>query len=210
MKHQSLPLGSFAACIRDGVKVPFGENMGFKAPCEPSRWKVGNLLMGFTRVLALFFFVIFLLPASSAVSAEIYKWKDKDGNIFYSDTPPPHGADAETREFKEESIEKPKRKASVPTLKRENIQERRPYKDVNVIMYMTSWCPYCSKARNYLRSLEVNLIEYDIEKDRGRREEMLSKSGGSRGVPLIDIEGIIIKGYNSDAMKKAIEIRRNR
>ncbi len=77
-------------------------------------------------------------------------------------------------------------------------------------MYMTSWCPYCSKARNDLRSLDVNLIEYDIEKDRSKREEMLSKSSGSRGVPVIDIEGTIIRGYNSDAIRGAIEERRGK
>jgi hypothetical protein len=47
-----------------------------------------------------------------------------------------------------------------------------------------------------------------VEKDSSRREEMLRKSGGSRGVPLVDIEGIIIRGYSQSAMKDAIEKRR--
>ena len=55
----------------------------------------------------------------------------------------------------------------------------------------------------------MNLTEYNIEKDRGRRDEMLQKSGGSRGVPLLDIEGIIIRGYNQGAMREAIEKRRS-
>jgi hypothetical protein len=38
---------------------------------------------------------------------------------------------------------------------------------------------------------------------------MLSKSGGSSGVPLVDIEGIIIRGYNPDAFRGAIERRRS-
>ena len=208
MKNQFTPLETLAACSGDGDTIPFSGNTGFKTLCDPSRWKVGNLLTGFTWVLFLFIFVIFLWPASSAVSAEIYKWKDKDGNIVFSDTPPPPGADAETGKFKEESTEKPKTKASVPRLKSESIQEQRPYGDIHTVMYMTSWCPYCSKARKYLRSMDVNLIEYDIEKDRSKREEMLSKSGGSRGVPLIDIEGIIIRGFNTDAIRAAIEERR--
>jgi glutaredoxin len=54
--------------------------------------------------------------------------------------------------------------------------------------------PYCAKAREYIQSLSVNLTEYDVEKDKSKREEMLRKSGGSRGVPLIDVEGIVIKG----------------
>ena len=38
---------------------------------------------------------------------------------------------------------------------------------------------------------------------------MMSKSGGSTGVPLIDVEGTVIIGYNPDALKSAIERRRN-
>lgn len=164
----------------------------------------------FKGAFIFFLFIFFLLPPSSMGSGEIYKWKDKDGNIVFSDTSPPPGVDAETKEFKEESTEKPKTRTPVLRLKNESIQERRPYRDIHVIMYMTSWCPYCSKARNYLRSLDVNLIEYNIEKDRSKKEEMLGKSSGSRGVPVIDIEGIIIRGYNSDAIRGAIEERRGK
>lgn len=53
----------------------------------------------------------------------------------------------------------------------------------------------------------VSLIEYDIEKEPARRQEMLSKSGRS-GVPVVDIEGIIIRGYSAEAMRSAIERKR--
>ncbi len=43
---------------------------------------------------------LILLPVSSAVSSEIYKWKDKDGKIHYSDTPPP-GIEVEIKKFEE-------------------------------------------------------------------------------------------------------------
>jgi glutaredoxin len=162
----------------------------------------------FRWIIAVLLWVIFLSPASSAVSGEVYKWKDKDGNIVFSDTPPP-GVNVEIKEFKEESTERPKTREYFPKSKSESIQEKRPYRDIYVIMYMTSWCPYCVKARTFLRSLDVNLIEYNIERDKSKREEMLSKSSGSTGVPLIDVEGIIIRGYNPDALKAAIERGRN-
>jgi glutaredoxin len=163
----------------------------------------------FKEIVAFLLFFIFLSPASSTISGEIYTWKDKDGNIVFSDTPPPPGVNVEIKEFKEESTERPKTREYFPKSRSESIREKRPYRDIQVIMYMTSWCPYCVKARNYLRSLDVNLIEYNIEQDKSKREEMLGKSGGSRGVPLIDIEGIIIKGYNPDALMSAIERRRS-
>ena len=165
----------------------------------------------FKGIIVIILFVIFLSPASSSVFGEIYKWKDKDGNMIFSDTPPPSGVDVEVKEFKEDTIERPKAKENIniPRVKWESSREKRPYRDIHVIMYMTSWCPYCVKAREYLRSLDVNLIEYNIERDKSKRDEMLVKSGGSRGVPLIDVEGIVIRGYNADAFKAAIERRRS-
>jgi glutaredoxin len=163
----------------------------------------------FGRIVVLLLLIIFLSPASSAVSGEIYKWKDKDGNVVFSDTPPPPGVKAEIKEFKEDTTGRPNTKETPQRSKRESFKEKRPYGDINVIMYMTSWCPYCTKARNYLRSLDVHLIEYNIEREKNKREEMLGKSGGSTGVPLINVEGIIIKGYNLDALRTAIERRRD-
>jgi glutaredoxin len=163
----------------------------------------------FRWIIAVLLFVIFLSPASSAVSGEVYKWKDKDGNIIFSDTLPPPGVNVEIKEFKEDTTERPKTREYFPKSKSESIQEKRPYRDIYVIMYMTSWCPYCVKARTFLHSFDVNLIEYNIERDKSKREEMLSKNSGSTGVPLIDVEGIIIRGYNPDALKAAIERRRN-
>jgi glutaredoxin 3 len=53
----------------------------------------------------------------------------------------------------------------------------------------------------------VKLVEHDIERDPRKREEMIAKSG-SRGVPVVDVEGIIIRGYSAEAMRDAIERRR--
>lgn len=163
----------------------------------------------FRRVISILLLIIFISPASSAVSVEIYKWKDKDGSVVFSDTPPPPGVNAEIKEFKQDTTERPKTKEYPERPRNESVKEKRPYADIQVILYMTSWCPYCAKARNFLRSLDVHLIEYNIERDKNKREEMLGKGGGSTGVPLIDVEGTTIRGYNPDALKSAIERRRN-
>ncbi len=56
-----------------------------------------------------------------------------------------------------------------------------------------------------MRSLGVDFVEYNIDKDSGRREEMRRKIGGGRGVPVIDIEGTIIRGYDPEAIKAALD-----
>ncbi len=160
-------------------------------------------------IISLFLFSLSI--PSFAIGIEIYKWKDKDGNLRFSDTPPPAGVEGEAISFKDErpsdsistpGVNSPKPKSGVTT-------EKRPYGNIKVIMYMTSWCGYCRKAREYLQSLRVDLVEYDVEKNPSRAKEMVGKSGGSRGVPLIDVEGIIIRGYSPGAIKDAIERRRN-
>jgi glutaredoxin len=183
---------------------------------KKGRWGITVLILGV------------LLPLSLAGSAEFYKWKDKDGRTFYSDSPPPAGVDVEIKKFRDDPDEHPKtehpktesRKAESPkadspkaketTLKPKTIEEgeKRPYRDINVVMYMTTWCRFCRLARDYIRTLDVNLLEYNIERDKDKKAEMLGKSGGSGGVPLIDVEGIIVRGYNPDAIKTAVEKRR--
>lgn len=53
-----------------------------------------------------------------------------------------------------------------------------------VVMYATSWCPYCARARSLLNSKQVAFEEIDIEAAPGRREEMMTRSG-RRTVPQI-------------------------
>jgi len=54
----------------------------------------------------------------------------------------------------------------------------------------------------------VNIIEYDIERDREKEKEMHAKSG-RKGVPFIDIEGIYIQGFSEDSIREAVERRRS-
>ena len=165
----------------------------------------------FPKVLTIILLLFFSSSDSSpAIAGEFYKWKDKDGNLFFSDTPPT-GVNAEVIPLKDEpapnSITTPKVNSLKP--KSGIAEEKRPYSSIKVIMYITSWCGYCRKAREYLQSLRVNLAEYDVEKNPSKEKEMLSKSGGAKGVPLIDVEGIILRGYSPNAIKDAVEKRRS-
>lgn len=63
------------------------------------------------------------------------------------------------------------------------------------ILYATSWCGYCRKARNLMRRNGIAYYEYDLEKSQEgvRQYEAL---GGKGPVPLLLINGKVIKGYN--------------
>ena len=51
-------------------------------------------------------------------------------------------------------------------------------------------------------------MEYNVEKNREKHVEFKTKGG--QGVPLIDVEGILIKGYNQDSIKSSVEEKRKR
>jgi glutaredoxin 3 len=55
-----------------------------------------------------------------------------------------------------------------------------------VVMYTTSWCPYCSRARRLLGAKDVTIEEIDIDSVPGKRAEMQQRSG-RRTVPQIFI-----------------------
>ncbi len=72
-------------------------------------------------------------------------------------------------------------------------------------MYMADWCGYCKQARQYIHLLGANLVEHNIDKNPDLKVEMKKKSGGSTSIPLIDIEGTIIRGYSPAAIKAALD-----
>jgi glutaredoxin len=143
---------------------------------------------------------------SSDVSAEIYQWKDANGNLIYSDSPP-SGTNAALKRVRTDKIERPET-GEAPLQEQESITPTlRDVSDINAILYMANWCPYCRKARQFLISKGVRLTEYNIERDKGKMEEMRKKSG-SNSIPVIDIEGSIIRGYVPGAISSAIEEKR--
>lgn len=77
-----------------------------------------------------------------------------------------------------------------------------------IVMYATVWCPYCRKARKLLDELGVEWVEKDIEKDREAARELMRKAGRS-GVPVIDFDGLVVRGYNAEKIRElAAEIQK--
>lgn len=65
----------------------------------------------------------------------------------------------------------------------------------NVKVYSTPTCPWCTKAKNYLRSKNVQFADIDVSTDRNAAMEMIKKSG-QQGVPVLEIDGEIIIGFD--------------
>ncbi len=72
-----------------------------------------------------------------------------------------------------------------------------------VIVYSTPTCPYCHKAKDYLTEKGVEFEDVDVAKDQDRAKEMVEKSG-QMGVPVLDINGTIIVGFDKAKMDEAL------
>ena len=74
---------------------------------------------------------------------------------------------------------------------------------MNVSVYSTSSCPYCVMVKDYLRQKNVSYSDYDVGRDQNKANEMIRISG-QMGVPVLDINGSIIVGFNKLAIDKAL------
>jgi len=75
-----------------------------------------------------------------------------------------------------------------------------------VRIYTTTHCPYCKMAKEFFKAHDVKYEEINVEKDAKAAEEMIEKSG-QMGVPVIDIDGKIIVGFDRRALEQALKIK---
>lgn len=66
-----------------------------------------------------------------------------------------------------------------------------------VTIYSTTWCAFCKTEKQYLEKLGVAFADKDIEADEDAHTELMGKiSGDFRGVPVTDIDGEIVLGFD--------------
>lgn len=74
---------------------------------------------------------------------------------------------------------------------------------MEVIVYTTPTCPWCKVVKDYLKSNNITYIEHDVSKDDKAATEMINKSG-QMGVPVVDIDGEIIIGFDQDRIDRVL------
>lgn len=74
-----------------------------------------------------------------------------------------------------------------------------------VLVYSTPTCPYCVRAKQFLGEQKIAFTNYDVSVDQDKAQEMIDKSG-QMGVPVLDIDGKIIVGFDREAIKEALGI----
>ena len=74
-----------------------------------------------------------------------------------------------------------------------------------VTLYSTPTCKWCIKTREFLNTNKIPYTDYDVSTDEKRAEEMSQKSE-QMGVPVIDIDGNIIVGYDEARLKTLLSL----
>jgi glutaredoxin len=76
-------------------------------------------------------------------------------------------------------------------------------RQVKIKVYSTSWCPHCQHAKAWLKSGGHPFAELDVERDPAARKDhrRLSRSGG---VPVIEVDGSVLQGFDAAATGEAI------
>lgn len=74
-----------------------------------------------------------------------------------------------------------------------------------VKIYSTPTCPYCRMAKEYLKNNKIDYDDYDVAEDESKLKEMVNKSH-QMGVPVIDVDGQIIVGFDRALLAKLLHI----
>lgn len=75
-----------------------------------------------------------------------------------------------------------------------------------IIIYSTTWCAFCKTEKQYLDKLGIKYIEKDIEANKDAYEELMEKSqGGYQGVPVTDIAGSLVLGFDRRKIDSLIQ-----
>ncbi len=81
-------------------------------------------------------------------------------------------------------------------------------KQPRVLIFTTPTCSYCNMAKQYFRRNKVRFRDIDISKDQAAARDVMRRSG-QMGVPVIDIGGKIIVGFNKPKINKLLGLKNN-
>ncbi len=73
-------------------------------------------------------------------------------------------------------------------------------------IYSTPTCVYCKTLKEYLKSHNFDFEDIDVSKD-GKQLEIMIKDSGQMGVPVVDIDGEIIIGFDKAKIDKILKIK---
>ena len=75
-----------------------------------------------------------------------------------------------------------------------------------VKVYSTPTCPWCIRTKQFLKDSNVVFQDLDVSGNQQAAEEMIQKSG-QMGVPVLEIDGNIVVGFDKEKIKEALDLK---
>lgn len=79
---------------------------------------------------------------------------------------------------------------------------------MKITIYTTPTCVFCKMTKSFFKDNNVAYEEKDVAVDAKARDEMIEKSG-QLGVPVINIDGQIVVGFDKDKLSQLIGIKQS-
>lgn len=77
--------------------------------------------------------------------------------------------------------------------------------EMKVKVFSTPSCPHCARAKQFLRTHDIEFQDIDVSQDRKAAQEMIEKSG-QKGVPVIEIGDQIVVGFNQGKIAELLNL----
>ncbi|MBP7133619.1 glutaredoxin family protein [Patescibacteria group bacterium] len=72
-----------------------------------------------------------------------------------------------------------------------------------IIVYSTPTCPYCKLVKEYLHEKNYEYTDVDVSANHDAATKMV-KISGQMGVPVIEVDGKVIVGWNKSALEEIL------
>lgn len=76
---------------------------------------------------------------------------------------------------------------------------------MTIKVFSTPSCPFCVTLKNFLKEHNIEFEDIDVSQDKVAQDEMIKKSG-QMSVPVIEIDGQIVIGFDQGKIKKLLKI----
>lgn len=145
----------------------------------------------------LFFMVLFFI-FSGATQADLYKWKDENGNIHITDYPPPAKSGKKIQVHIYDS--------AMQRDEAQGILKNGQKDDPNVVLYTKNSCTDCDKAREFLKSKNILFTEYntDTNKEAAKKRRSIDDSND---VPFTIINKNQVYGFSESIYNRLLKIK---
>lgn len=79
-----------------------------------------------------------------------------------------------------------------------------PEPQADVVMYCTSWCPGCRRAREWLAQNGIEYVEVDITRNRAAAARVRGWANGYETTPTFNISGNIVVDWDQDKVAELL------